>query len=50
MKKETAVEWLVKELFPNNEIFGISNALIYQAKEMEEQQKKRTKWKLRLDI
>jgi hypothetical protein len=29
---------LVKELFPNNEIFGISNALIYQAKEMEKQQ------------
>jgi hypothetical protein len=38
MKQETAVDWLVKELFPNNEIFGISNALIYQAKEMEKQQ------------
>jgi uncharacterized protein (DUF302 family) len=38
MKKETAVEWLVKELFPDNEIFGISNALIYQAKKMEKQQ------------
>ena len=38
MKKQTAVEWLVKEVFPDNEIFGISNALIQQAKEMEKQQ------------
>jgi hypothetical protein len=36
-KQETAVDWLVEELFPNNEIFGISNALIYQAKEIEKQ-------------
>ena len=38
MEKETAIDWLVKELFPDNEIFGISNALIQQAKEMEKQQ------------
>jgi hypothetical protein len=38
MKQQTAVEWLVEVLFPDNEIFGISNALIYQAKEMFEQQ------------
>jgi hypothetical protein len=38
MKQKTAVDWLVEELFPNNEIFGISNALIYQAKEIEKQQ------------
>lgn len=37
-KSITAVEWLVEQLFGNNEIFGVSNDLLEQAKEMEKQQ------------
>jgi hypothetical protein len=36
--KQTAVEWLVEQLFADNEIFGCSKELLEQAKEMEKQQ------------
>ena len=36
--KQTAVEWLVEQLFADNEIFGCSKELFQQAKEMEKQQ------------
>jgi len=36
--KKTAVEWLVEQLFLNNEIFGVSKELFYQAKAMEKEQ------------
>lgn len=35
---KTAVEWLVEQLYGNNEIFGVSNDLLEQAKEMEKEQ------------
>jgi hypothetical protein len=34
----TAVEWLIEQLYGNNEIFGVSTDLYEQAKEMEKQQ------------
>jgi hypothetical protein len=34
----TAVEWLVEQLFPDNEFFGCSKDLLEQAKEMEKEQ------------
>jgi HEPN domain-containing protein len=34
-KKFTVVEWFVKELYEGNEIFGVSDELFEQAKEME---------------
>ncbi len=37
--KQTAVEWLVEQLFADNEIFGCSKELLQQAKEMDKQQK-----------
>jgi len=37
--KQTAVEWLVEQLFADNEIFGCSKELFQQAKEMEKEQK-----------
>lgn len=36
--KQTAVEWLVEQLFAGNEIFGCSKELLEQAKEMEKKQ------------
>ena len=36
--KQTAVEWLVEQLFADNEIFGCSKELLEQAKQMEKQQ------------
>ena len=36
--KKTAVEWLVEQLFLNNEIFGVSKELFEQAKAMEKEQ------------
>ena len=39
-QKQTAVEWLVEQLFADNEIFGCSKELLDQAKEMEKQQRK----------
>ena len=36
--KQTAVEWLVEQLFSNNEIFGVSKELFEQAKAMEKEQ------------
>lgn len=36
--KKTAVEWLVEQLFLNNEIFGVSKELFDQAKAMEKEQ------------
>jgi hypothetical protein len=38
MEKQTAVEWLVEQLFGDNEIIGCSDELLNQAKEMEKQQ------------
>lgn len=40
-KEQTAVEWLVEQLFAENEIFGCSKELIEKAKEMEQQQMKK---------
>jgi hypothetical protein len=37
-KKFTVVEWFVKELYEGNEIFGVSDELFEQAKEMEKEQ------------
>ena len=37
-KSITAVEWLVEQLFADNEIFGCSKELLEQAEEMEKQQ------------
>lgn len=37
-KEQTAVEWLVEQLFAENEIFGCSKELFQQAKEMEKHQ------------
>lgn len=34
----TAVEWLVNELFDDNQIFGVPKDLLNKAKEMEKQQ------------
>jgi hypothetical protein len=34
----TAVEWLIEQLYGNNEIFGVSTDLYERAKEMEKQQ------------
>jgi hypothetical protein len=34
---KTAVEWLVEQLFGDNEIIGCSDELLNQAKEMERQ-------------
>jgi hypothetical protein len=36
--KQTAVKWLVEQLFSDNVIFGVSEELFNQAKEMEKQQ------------
>ena len=36
--KQTAVEWLIEQLFSNNEIFGVSKELFEQAKGMEKEQ------------
>jgi trimethylamine:corrinoid methyltransferase-like protein len=36
--KQTAVNWLVCELFGDNDIIGCSDELLKQAKEMEKQQ------------
>jgi len=36
--KQTAVEWLVEQLFADNEIFGCSKELLEQAKAMEKEQ------------
>ena len=36
--KQTEVEWLIEQLFSNNEIFGVSKELFEQAKEMEKEQ------------
>jgi len=36
--KQTAVEWLVEQLFGDNEIIGCSDELLQQAKEMEKEQ------------
>ena len=36
--KQTAVEWLVDQLFSDNVIFGVSKELFDQAKEMEKEQ------------
>jgi ATP phosphoribosyltransferase len=41
MKQKSAVDWLIEELFPDNEIFGISEELIQQAKEMENQKQQK---------
>jgi len=38
MEKQTAVEWLVEQLFGDNEIIGCSDELLQQAKEMEKEQ------------
>jgi hypothetical protein len=35
---KTAVEWLVEQLFGDNEIIGCSDELLQQAKEMEKEQ------------
>jgi hypothetical protein len=37
-KKQTAVEWLIEQLFGDNEIIGCSDELLQQAKEMEGKQ------------
>jgi hypothetical protein len=37
-KNKTAVEWLIEQLFGDNEIIGCSDELLQQAKEMEKQQ------------
>ena len=37
-KQKTAVEWLVEQLFGDNEIIGCSDELLQQAKEMEKEQ------------
>lgn len=37
-KEQTAVEWLVEQLFADNEIFGCSKELLEQAKQMEKEQ------------
>ena len=36
--KKTAVEWLIEQLFGDNEIIGCSDELLNQAKEMEKEQ------------
>jgi hypothetical protein len=36
--KQTAVEWLIEQLFGDNEIIGCSDELLEQAKEMEKEQ------------
>jgi len=36
--KQTAVEWLIEQLFGDNEIIGCSDELLHQAKEMEKEQ------------
>ena len=41
MKQKSAVDLLIEELFPDNEIFGISEELIQQAKEMENQKQQK---------
>jgi len=43
-KQLTAVEWLVEQLFLNNEIFGVSKELFEQAKAMEKEQIKDAYW------
>ena len=35
---KTAVEWLVEQLFGDNQIIGCSDELLQQAKEMEKEQ------------
>lgn len=37
-KQHTAIDFLIKHLFPNNEVFGCSNDLYKQAKKLEKQQ------------
>jgi hypothetical protein len=37
-KQQSAVEWLVEQLFGDNEIIGCSDELLQQAKEMEKEQ------------
>ena len=37
--KQTAVEWLVEQLFGDNEIIGCSDELLQQAKEMDKEQR-----------
>lgn len=36
--EQTAVDWLIEQLYGNNEIFGVSTDLYEQAKEMEKSQ------------
>ena len=36
-KQKTAVEWLVEQLFGDNEIIGCSDELLQQAKEMDKE-------------
>jgi hypothetical protein len=38
MSKQTAVEWLIQQLFGDSEIIGCSDELLNQAKEMEKEQ------------
>jgi hypothetical protein len=47
-KQKTAVEWLVEQLFGDNEIIGCSDELLQQAKEMEKEQHGKT-WDNALD-
>jgi hypothetical protein len=39
-KNKTAVEWLIEQLFGDNEIIGCSDELLQQAKKMEKEQQK----------